>query len=1699
MLLAACALPILTPAAVALATRADSTAPSTTHRAPRLIAEQVSTARHIVPFAIEQAPRPSTPQPTATPATEPTPTSTSTTTPGAQASTPETVAPAPWNARAIWAVGRTRAASTTDDSTPHAPTSTTPSQAVLLRGTPLGDARPAAWSREAPLGVTGTPLPDGTWRPADGTDAPADRTPAGPDGLLHAGSGTPAGAAALLVRITPGSSAPARDALLARTTDGRFHELPPPPAELVAPAASAFSGASATTVPMAAVDEPTDPDHPDRGRTGVLLAPAGGDGVLRWDGWRWIEQPWQSEAGALAGPRTAAALAATPAGDVVALFAGDADGADAPRVRLARLDPAAGAFRPVAAAGSALLGGPLPAGITGIQPVTAPGSALTVSDNHWWIDLVVSRGTDGPASATVHLVPPARAVTPDPSPGTTPPPSGTPAATATPEPTSPGTTPQSPEPSPSPTTTTTPPRAANATAAWCSPALAGTSGCTSALGFEFARGRGYASAAFDDPTQPYGQRAISSPVIPEATGTTPEREASASGGFLELTGATFVLRSGVGDDGTAETQSAAFAADGYAVIGGARVVGHTTRRSDTPDATSTTAAIDDTDTGELDAIADVVLSPPGTPADQRGAIEVSAVAGMRRQQGDQRWTWVNSFLTSGNSRDDRLRFITAAAWSRPNRLFVVGHGGLAAIIQPPAAVYDPYVATSAPSGDLTDLGDQSFTDVAASPSDDEAWAVGLDGALARWHDAWDASPSLPGDYASADFFSVAYAGSEALVASSEGLLVANRGSLLPDADLAALMRADGRPPATHVVAGTADGAAVVDGRYLRAGSGARWQRLASPIEGDVVALAIWRDRTDTAVPGTASTTPGATATLGGLRIAASVADTGRPVRGEEVTIRDGEKASDVVTTERPPIVQDGRLVVLGPDGWVDRQQAPLGPPSGRDLSAWSPPLASIAVDGDGNGWVAGGAGSYYDFNVGTFSATPQSFEASLGNVGFDTRPAEDQLSGPRETVAAGARSRAAAARQDDTVAIDAEPGTNDAPAVLVGGHPACLDECAGRGDQGIAPDAVVGDALATAERFGTATASSVVPPVVIGGGRASGDGPGLTEAGASRYLELLRSRPAVSALAAIGTGDAKTAASRKAFARVARVLLADTRKVPVSGPQRATIVSSVDEPVPPIDRPGSDTVAYAADIPTDRGVSVRLVVIDNAGGTLRGGPDGTQAEWLTDILGRAREEQKPVLVVGAARLDSSPRAAGDRGDELSLLARSGVRAYVATDGVDDPGDDRFGNRTADSGTDTSTGAPIRLLRTAALGHDRPFIDQFSRTEESERDPDADVGWQGPGVLQFAAPDRAPGDFDVSIAPVFTHLLSYPVVVRATRAEFVGSPAIGRAGTGILRPQQPIFGGPVAGTTPSAPAATTPLVESRSPGWVDATAIPCRLFRTDETCRGRLPIDSRFDVEDPSIAVFVRAKPSAKRNGPPEIVVDERGNPVIDPTSPVLCPLRPGTTRVIMQSSGMRAAFKLTVRDAPASGTTDTNRAACAFVWRESSASEPAPTTPAAPPVVAEPGPLPIPQPPNPPALNPDPRPILRQPMPLLPAGAMFAPARPPAAPAPPVAPNPKPAAPAAPPAPPSGVTTQQVPVQQVAPQMQVQTVKQEERRSEVAREGADHQATIYRAAPRPEPAIWAAGGALAVLAMLAGGTAGRRRRLARAALRRWVG
>ncbi|MDO9356416.1 MAG: hypothetical protein Q7T55_22150, partial [Solirubrobacteraceae bacterium] len=598
----------------------------------------------------------------------------------------------------------------------------------------------------------------------------------------------------------------------------------------------------------------------------------------------------------------------------------------------------------------------------------------------------------------------------------------------------------------------------------------------------------------------------------------------------------------------------------------------------------------------------------------------------------------------------------------------------------------------------------------------------------------------------------------------------------------------------------------------------------------------------------------------------------------------------------------------------------------------------------------------------------------------------------------------------------------------------------------------------------------------------------------------------------IGTGDASTDQGRKNF--VEQVAPVDP--------------STPDESVAPASGPPSakDTVAYWFEV-TGEAATVRVIVVDNAGGPLRGGITGAQATWLKEALGVAQLQRKPAVVIGSSRLDDrSIVAEATRTAELNLFAAGGAAAYVSTDGVDDTSQlTQFGPRVRDTVVATPSGT-IEVVHSGALGHYVPpsalFGDQnFLINEEDQQRAQEQVQERVRDLLQQPAmvaldigpvgdtlgvsPTASPASVSATLIPVFRELSDTgPLKVERSYAQtiYVASVIDGANGFTWTDPEHTAYG----------------LQDAAGNSVGGASPDQCRLFLPASECNDVLPTDMRFETADPSIAVFVRAKAtrttSAKNRqdeySPPEIVLDDKNNPIVDSKSLILCPIRSGTTSFTVSTAGTSRTYPLEVVEPGSRGSRPVSpnakpgaagtKAPCGFSYSRLGgrpAPEKKPVAKPEPPVVPEPLPQ-VPDPVAPPKPAVPVAPILRQPTPLTFVAPPVFTFVPPSADTarPPLAPNPKPITPAAPPAPPSGLSTQP------APQIQNVTVavRREERQTEVAREGADHQATIYRASPRPDATTLLAGGALALLIAAGGHLAGRRRRMAQAArvARSWL-
>ena len=1677
------------------------------------------------------------------------------------------------------------------------PQPSTPPVNVLLTGTAAGPDAPTAWKRtELPLDANGDPLAAGSWRPA-GSAVHRESPPAAPNepqraanASPNAGDATVHGAAALLVRVAdPAPSA----GVLARRSDGRFQLLPGVPAELLAPA-ERIADPDATTdlAPMAVIDlpdakpAPTTPDGaaeppqvPPYGRTGVLLVPAGGDGVLAWDGNAWSEEPFQDAAGQPAAPAsTPVALAATPDGDAVALVASDDTAPD--RVTLYRRLADHSGWRPMKLE-SPLLSGPLPAGIEAVRPTVRRGEGqagdpLTAAPGHWWIDVLVRRSGGATVPATIHLRPgPARVSTVEPTtpeqtdPAATTPTPTDPAETTGPAPTDPAATEPAPTTTPvqtNPDAAPSDPLSARATGTFCvaaTPTADATKAldddgklCTHELPAGFPASRGYRSQAFAtqgalatgaaaaQPSAPgaadsrFGGRIITSPVTEQKADGPAARDRSASGGYLRLVGDRFTLEGGLGEtpDGTGHTETAAFVSDIAGWTGGSRLAARVMRAAAVDAGTYRT-----TTPPMWEGPIDVALSPDDMAKADTGSVVLTPTA-MRREFDDDRdptWGWTSELWDYD---DDEGRALRAIAWLPGDRLAIVGTNGAfygvdsprpeATRVQFDFSNVDLEISRvkGAEGLDLVDVAARPidpFTEPVVGISDEpsgagqigaggptepgnglgkprdgadfEGWAVGRDGAALRFR-GFRAIRRVPleGVLEQADLRQVAYADKQAYIASSAGLLKASGDEIEIDRELAAMIEADGRPPEVRTVAGLADGAVVVDARYVRNGPDSPWERLASPAEGDVVAVALAR--------------PGATPAQGtkSLRIYASIADVGRPRIGEidrQIVEIDRNNQPVYHDFESTAVASDGRLAELTPAGWIDRTRTPLERTSSIDVTQRPLPIQSIVTDPSGRGWAVGGEGSYIERDGRLVEKRGTSIRIDDTQLAV----APPWPTAVRPTTPATAPDQVAASTPDQAAAAAPAPAASTPipdPApdakrikILIGGHPACAETCTGREDQRVAPLANLQLALAAGARL----RAKGVQAVVIGGGRTTA-ATDLSRAAAQGYADLLRSEPGgPPAFAALGTGDA----GRGADAAV----------------KRATFVQQVIDPLKPADAasaapgaprlvdvtvPGSDArdaeAAYAFDVPGQDGGAARVVVIDNTTDEpLRGGLSGPQGKWLEAVLDDAAAQRRAVVVVGAAAIDRAGLAA-DQAQLLKLLLDHGVAAYVSTDGEDDRQSEQFGPRER-TRTLKVDDRRLLLVHSSTLGHALPSPVWMSLRDSLYRDDDevetgplSDYREAGASLVQLSLPALA-GAGSVSAESVS--------VVRRVEPAEVTDFAVGAA-MPLWVPVREDSENGIRWVDPSDKKAG----EQVTAGSGISTGIEslCGVLIDLSECARGLPPEGRFSVEDPSIAMFVRAKVKTKRvkgkvqqDGDPEVVTDPAtGNPIADGASQILCPIKAGTTWATFTAGGLSARWRLRIVPRPDGMPGPEGKNKCDFLWthRHDDPVPAKPATPAIPPAVVippvpvlEPGPAETKSKPHhktAKTLTP------RTPLLLAPVDVMST-AVPPSA-VPPVSPKPKPITPPPGPAPAPVASQSHIYSQLASPVTAAQaiTVLQTERRHEVAREGADHQAVAYEADPLPTVRLLLAGGALALLTALGGALAGRRRALARAAARRYL-
>jgi photosystem II stability/assembly factor-like uncharacterized protein len=777
--------------------------------------------------------------------------------------------------------------------------------------------------------------------------------------------------------------------------------------------------------------------------------------------------------------------------------------------------------------------------------------------------------------------------------------------------------------------------------------------------------------------------------------------------------------------------------------------------------------------------------------------------------------------------------------------------------------------------------------VAFAPSG-EGWAVGADGTILHHNgQQWNVEPP-PAQYSGANISSVTVAGSEAFAVAGGNLIRHRPGGSWEEVEEGLLP--DGPKPTPgqlRLVAGLPDGGVVAAGRSIilvREAAGQGFEYAAQPLSGIAVALAPFREAD------------------GKLRAYVSIAPPVNEVSGEVAGFPPG----------------DGELLRQTESGWQDLSRSQYaGNAISGDGAVKSDPVLALATDQTGeHAWAVGG----YD---GTEDAAHQ------GTIE------------PLSARSAGWRT-ASIWRYDGTGGTDAQPPglasvTPSLPAqtgtvsFAFFTSPICKVQCSA------VPDAQPDVNLSAAAKQIAAYATQPGGPAfaMLGGNAVGPLQPGGEPAVDFAHLpELLGPLGSLPTFAALGPYDQPSETPwSEAFAEAPPPF--------GSGPAAAGItpVSSGSQ------TPNGDVHRYYAFDAHQNGATLRVIVLDNAGGELEAGAATTgQRQWLEGQLTAAGEQGLRVVVITATPLQE----AKDGESVASLLASERVLAVFTTS------ERRLDTHYLVPAHPSHGLEPIPEYEGASLGYQKP---------------------QNNGVKwYFVSINTQAREVQVAAVPVIDSLALKPLdglsVARSLTLQFE---AVGRRPAGTMAT--------IAGHSEEPGEPGEPF-----PGYDDYVEIPA------PSC-GKTPCvqpSYAFTSSEPTIGDFV--EPSGPDSPLPKL--DASGHPIPSSTSGLFCAYNAGTTTVSITAGLLSYSLPVTVQSGGFGSPCGTvYRPGVGGVIRIQTAQTqsplgavaapppppPAPLAGSLPAALAAPPPAPLPAaPPNPPAPAPH-APAPPAPKPLTPA------------------------------------------------------------------------------------------------------------------------
>jgi hypothetical protein len=741
--------------------------------------------------------------------------------------------------------------------------------------------------------------------------------------------------------------------------------------------------------------------------------------------------------------------------------------------------------------------------------------------------------------------------------------------------------------------------------------------CGAPLGAALARG-GYRSFAWGA-----DQRIVTNP-LRTATDTSSNR-----GTYLRLEQGAFRRRPGVGAETSAgNPPGAAFSSDHEGWLSGTNLLAEITTRG----APTTLQSWPLTARHPLIAVAPEPGKTVGAADAQ--ALAVGANGTIARFEPGAGWLPEFLLTSSGARVTPRLR---AVAWPEPTRAYAVGDRGQMWLWRAATGLWERDEA--APDDFVANL-----TGVAFDPANAQrGYAVGQDGTLLRYDKTWT-QETLPAAAADQDLFSIAFAGSQAIVAAGN-MVLTNDGSSGWVVDQQATDLLGSVRGRAFAVSGLPDGGAAIAGSgavLVRDGAGRPWRLVDQPLVGvSPVAVAALRD--------------------------------GALVRAEVSVQSDASGSSypGIITRPQqvpgePPIELDplalpleGELLRETAGGWVDVQREHF-PQTTNDAPDRPDPVLAFAVDANGNGWAVGGA-TGADRNAGVQSRVQT---AAVYRLGSDVGAPTGASAAPVPLPAGVAR-------------------------FAIGGNAACASDCADLAEQGLGPDVGLTAALARAGALGAQPSGPRA--FVYTGGRVSDGGSSGSSLEADRYAQVARGST-LPFYPALSSGDAEKGggdAIGRAFSAFAGPF--------GDGPEPSGISSGS---VPGLGGSDRARTHYAFDSFGADG-TVRVVVMDNSAGSLAASdpqqyPSESQEDWLISVLDDARSNGIPAIVIGNRDLDTAAQPqsnlATDADHVAQLLVDHGASAYF----YDRPYENRASSVPAAAGA-----AAIPEYGTGTLGYGNP--------------------------------------------------------------------------------------------------------------------------------------------------------------------------------------------------------------------------------------------------------------------------------------------------------------------------------------------------------------------------------------------------------------